>query len=145
MFIQEGEKSKTAESQAAYDFIEKQVKEYLDKLTAVEEDLRVFRSNNPGSRPGQEAEVTRRINLLKTNLEQTKLELRETIIRSNSLKEQLSGEAVITISHSREGQYRSKIASLQDQLEVLRLDYQETYPDIVRIKHERIIIFVFIN
>jgi len=135
LFIQEGEKSKINESQAAYDFIEKQVNEYLEKLTAVEEQLREFRSNNPDARPGLEAEVANRITRLTGDIEKTHLELREAMIRSESLKKQLSGEAAITISQSKEGQYRIKIAALQEDLETLRLDYQDTYPDIIRLQH----------
>jgi polysaccharide chain length determinant protein (PEP-CTERM system associated) len=136
LFIQEGEHAKIEESQNAYNFIEKQVNEYLDKLTSVEEQLREFRSNNPDARPGLETEVSNRISTLQSNIEQTRLQIREAMIRRDSIKEQLSGEAAITISQSREGQYRSKIADLQAQLETLRLDYNETYPDIVRIKHQ---------
>jgi len=135
LFIEEGENSKINESQAAYDFIEKQVNEYLEKLTKVEEQLREFRSNNPDARPGLETEVANRITRLTGDIEKTHLELREAMIRSESLKKQLSGEAAITISQSKEGQYRLKIADLQEQLETLRLDYQDTYPDIIRLKH----------
>lgn len=136
LFIEEGEKSKINESQAAFNFIEKQVNEYLQKLTEVEEKLSEFRSNNPDARSGLEAEVSNRITRLTTDVESTQLELRETEIRQNSLQQQLSGEAAITISQSKEGQYRAKIADLQASLETLRLDYKDTYPDIVRLKHQ---------
>jgi len=136
LFIEEGERSKINESQAAYDFIENQVNQYLQKLTEVEERLRKFRSDNPDARAGLEGEVTNRINRLTTDMQKTRMELHETKIRRDSLREQLTGEASITISQSREGQFRSKIADLQAKLEALRLDYKETYPDIVRIKHQ---------
>jgi len=135
LFIDEGERTKINESQAAYDFIEKQVNEYLHKLTTVEEQLREFRSNNPDARPGLESEVSDRITRLTMDIEKTHLELREAMIRSDSLKKQLSGEAAITISQSKEGQYRIKISELQSSLETLRLDYKESYPDIVRLKN----------
>ncbi|VAW64747.1 hypothetical protein MNBD_GAMMA11-1323 [hydrothermal vent metagenome] len=136
LFIQEGERYKMNESMAAYNFIEKQVNEYLEKLITVEEKLKEFRSRNPDARPGLDAEVSGRINRLTRDIESTHLLLSETLIRRESLREQLSGEAAITISQSKEGQYRSKIADLQTRLETLRLDYQETYPDIVRVKHQ---------
>ncbi|RDH83757.1 MAG: hypothetical protein DIZ80_06365 [endosymbiont of Galathealinum brachiosum] len=136
LFVKMGEESKITESQSAYDFIEKQVNEYLEKLTTVEETLREFRSNNPGARPGLETEVSGRISRITSDIERTRLEIRETEIRRDSLQKQLSGEAAITISQSREGQYRAKIADLQTRLENLRLDYKDTYPDIVRIKHQ---------
>ena len=110
--------------------------EYLDKLTSVEQDLLKFHSNNPDSRPEQAAEVSNRITALKAKIEQTELELRETAIKRDSIKKQLSGEAAITISQSREGQYRSKIAEMQAELETLRLDFKDTYPDIVRLKQQ---------
>lgn len=136
LFIKEGEKAKIEESESAYEFIEKQVNEYLEKLTKVENELREFRSNNPDTRPGLETELSSRISRVQSDIEGTKLELRETLIGRDSLQHQLSGEAAITISQSREGQYRTKIADLQTRLEALRLDYKETYPDIIRIKHQ---------
>lgn len=136
LFIKEGEKSKSKESKAAYDFIDKQVNAYLIKLTKVENNLREFRSNNPDSRPGLDTEISARISSLQRNIEQARLDLREARIRGQSLDNQLSGEAAITISQSKEGQYRAKIADLQENLERLKLDYTETYPDIVRIKHQ---------
>ncbi|MCW8855321.1 MAG: hypothetical protein OQK72_11505 [Gammaproteobacteria bacterium] len=136
LFIKEGEKSKVEESQSAYNFIEKQVNEYLQKLTKVEEELREFRSGNPNARPGLEAEVSNRISRLQQNIEETDLLLREASIRKDSLVEQLSGEAAITISQTTENQYRKRILESQGQLEILRLDYKETYPDIVRLKHQ---------
>ena len=136
LFIQEGELAQVQESEAAFQFIENQVKEYLAKLTKVEEELMTYRLHNPDAQPGMKSQVAARISSLKKEIEETRLELSEAVIRKNSLTEQLSGEAAITISQSREGQYRSKIADLQAQLETLRLDYKDTYPDILRIKHQ---------
>lgn len=136
LFIEEGEKAKSKESQAAYDFIDMQVKQYLSKLTVIESNLSKFRSDNPDSRPGLETEVSARISRYQRELERARLDLSEAEIRQQSLNEQLSGEAAITISQSKEGQYRAKIANLQENLEQLRLDYKETYPDIIRLKHQ---------
>ena len=136
LFIYEGEKSKSKESKAAFDFIEKQVSTYLEKLTKVETDLREFRSNNPDTRPGLETEVSARIGRFQANIEQAQLDLREAEIRSQSLDKQLSGEAAITISQSKEGQYRMRIAALQEEQETLKLDYTDSYPDIVRLEHQ---------
>ena len=136
LFIQEGEKSKSKESKQAYDFIENQVHEYLLKLTAVENNLRDFRTDNPDARPGMAAGISDKINKHQNAIEQAKLDLREAEIQKKSLDKQLSGEAAITISQSKEGQYRAKIAILQETLERLRLDYEDTYPDIVRIRYQ---------
>ena len=136
LFIEEGEKSKRMESQNAFNFIDKQVNKYLIKLTKVEEELRSFHSNNLDSRPGLEAAISQKINTLQSKLEQAHLDLREAQTRKKSFKEQLYGEAAISINQSKEGQYKSKIMTLQDEMERLLLDYQDTYPDIVRLKHQ---------
>jgi len=136
LFIEEGEKSKVEESQSAYEFIKKQVDEYLTKLTNVEDELRKFRTDNPDARPGLEAEVSERISDLQQHIQQTQLQLSETVTRKKSIEQQLSGEAAVTISQTRENQYRSRISEAQQQLDNLRLDYTETYPDIIRLKHQ---------
>lgn len=136
LFIQEGEKTKSKESKQAYNFIENQVKGYLLKLTEVENNLRDFRTDNPDTRPGMAAGISAKISKHQGNIEQAKLDLREAEIQKKSLDKQLSGEAAITISQSKEGQYRSKISILQETLEKLRLDYKDTYPDIVRIRYQ---------
>ncbi len=134
LFIEAGEDSKVAESLSAYNFISSQVDDYLQKLVKIEGDLRVFRSNNPDARPGLQSVVANRVSQLQQNLESTQLLLKETKIKRDSIKEQLSGEAAITLSQSKEGRIREQLSEFQTQLELLRLDYRDTYPDIVRFK-----------
>jgi polysaccharide chain length determinant protein (PEP-CTERM system associated) len=136
LFISESLEAKAQESQAAYDFINKQAEEYHEKLTNAESQLKEFRSANLDARPGTEAEVGTRINTLQAKIEQTTEELKEAEIRKSSLEKQLSGEAELSSAFSREGQYRTRIAELQSQIDTLRLNYQDTYPDIVRLKHQ---------
>ena len=136
LFIKEGDTAKSKESQAAYDFINKQVVEYLKKLSEVESNLREFRSTHPDAMPGLETTVSARITRIQRDIEQAQLEIREAEIRRKSLDKQLSGEAALTISQSKEGQFQAKIAKFQEKLDRLRLDYTETYPDIVKLKHQ---------
>lgn len=136
LFIEKGEQSKIDESQAAFDFINKQVGDYLQKLIAVEDGIKKFRSENPDVRPGLITEVSNKISRLKAQIEDTDLEIREAGIKHDSIKKQLSGEALIAISQSKEGQYLSTIADLQNQVQALRLDYKDTYPDIVRLNNQ---------
>jgi len=134
LFIEAGEESKVAESLSAYNFISSQVDDYLEKLVKIEGDLRIFRSNNPDARPGLQNVVANRVSQLQQKLENTHLLLKETKIKRDSIKDQLSGEAAITISQSKEGRIREQLSEFQTQLELLRLDYRDTYPDIVRFK-----------
>ena len=136
LFISEALGAKAAESQAAFDFIDRQTQEYHDKLVRAEEQLKEFRSANIDARPGSDADISTRLGTLQARIEQATQELKETEVKKISLDKQLSGEAEVATVLSREGQYRTRIAELQSQLETLRLSYHETYPDIVRIRHQ---------
>lgn len=135
-FIARGEQAKINESQSAFDFINKQVEDYLQKLIEVEDGIKKFRSDNPDVRPGLITEVSNKISKLKDQIETTDLEIREERIKHESLKKQLSGEALIAISQTKEGQYLSKIAELQNEVDTLKLDYTDTYPDIIRLNSQ---------
>ncbi len=136
LFIEEALGTKAAESQAAFEFIDKQVQEYHDKLIQSEEQLREFRSSNVDALPGSETDIGTRLAALQTRIDTTTQELKEAEIRKRSLEKQLSGEAEVATTISREGQYRARIAELQSQMETLRLSYHDTYPDIVRLRHQ---------
>lgn len=136
IFIQESIGAKAAESQAAFEFIDRQTQEYHEKLMAMEERLKAFRIANIDASPGSEGDFNQRINALQQRIEQSTQELREAEIKKRSLEKQLSGEVESATVVSREGQYRQRIAELNTQLETLRLSYHDTYPDIVRIRHQ---------
>jgi len=136
LFINDSVISKEEESRSAFEFIDKQVAEYHKKLTDVETQIKVYRSENPDARPGDEAQVGTRINTLREAIEKTNLDYQEALIRLTSLEKQLSGEADITMSLSREGQIRSRLAEMNNKLDALRLNYHETYPDIVHLKEQ---------
>lgn len=136
LFIDEALGTKAAESQAAFDFIDKQVQEYHVKLVQAEEQLKEFRLANADSLPGSDTDVGTRLSTQQTRIEQSTQDLKEAEVKKRSLEKQLSGEAEVATVLSREGQYRTRIAELQSQVETLRLSYHDTYPDIVRIRHQ---------
>lgn len=136
LFISESLAEKAKESQDAYDFISKQTEEYHEKLVNAEAQLKEFHSSNLDAQPGSEGLVGTRINSLEEKIEQTQNDLNEAETKKASLEKQLSGEAEVTTAFTREGQYRTRIGELQQQLDTLRLSYQDTYPDIVRLKHQ---------
>lgn len=134
LFIAESLADKARESEAAFEFIDKQAQEYKEKLVKSEEELKRFRSENIEARPGIVGEIGRRNAELSTRLDQITQELREARIRRASLMRQLSGEAEAATNFSRAEQYKTRIAELQAQLDTLRLSYHETYPDIIQLK-----------
>lgn len=136
LFIDEALGAKAAESQAAFDFIDKQVQEYHDKLIGAEEQLKEFRSANLDAQPGTDGNISTRLNALQTRIQQADEEFKDAGIKKMSLEKQLNGEVEAVSLLSRENQYRTRIAELQSQLETLRLSYLDTYPDIVRIRHQ---------
>lgn len=136
LFVAESRIQKYEESKAAFEFIDKQVAEYHKKLVEAESKLKEFRSKHLDSLPGTDADIAARINGLKDEIEKNRLDLKEAEIKKSSLERQLSGEAEVSISMSREAQYQTRIAELQTKLDTLRLSYKEDYPDIVSIKHQ---------
>ncbi len=136
VLIEESRLKKTRESVAAYEFIDKQVREFHAALVESENRLKEFRSATLDAKPGTENAVVAKIAELQRTLEKTRIELREAVIKKRSLEKQLSGEAEVTVSLSREGQYQMKIAELQTKLDALRLRYHDSYPDIISLKHQ---------
>ena len=127
---------KANESESAFNFIDKQVKEYEEKLRASEEALKTFRAQNVDFREGAEASVMHRISEYRSQIDAIEQQIREERIKKSSLQAQLSGETETAAGLSRAEQLRSRIAELQSNLNTLRLSYHETYPDIIQIKNQ---------
>ena len=136
LFIQEMVAEKESETRSAFDFIDKQAREYQQKLTVAEEQLRQLRSSNLDSRPGSDTELSARLIALNTRIENTTMELREAEMKHASLERQVNGEAEVTVLATREGQFRARIAELQAKLDTLRLTFLDTHPDIVQLKYQ---------
>lgn len=134
LFIEGSLAAKAQQSTEAFEFIDKQARDYKHKLKNAEEELKKFRSENVDARPGMPGEIGRRTGELQRTKEQIAQELKESRIRKDSLMRQLTGEAQASTAFSTSEQYKTRIAELQAQLDDLRLSYHETYPDIVQIK-----------
>lgn len=136
LFLAEAVASRQRQSQETYDFIDSQVKEYHRKLRDAEEKLKQFRVENVDARPGGEGGVFSHIDSLRRNLESNALALKEALIRKRSIEKQLSSEAVNSKGVATVQLYQKKITELQEQLDLLRLTYHDTYPDITRLKQQ---------
>lgn len=136
VFLLESEEEKRRESQSAFQFIANQADEYHQKLLASENALKDFRSNNLGADPASSAVVNDRILELQRAIEQSNLEINEAKIRMENIDAQLSGEAEVSAHLTREGQIQDRITSLESKLDLLRMTYLDTYPDIVIIKDQ---------
>ena len=132
-FISESDSKKKEESRSAYSFIDKQVKSYQAQLKASEENLKDFLSKNV---EGTEESVNARLSNLITQIEQANLEKKELLTQQKSLISQLSKVSRTVDQQERSNPYKQRIIALQEQLDVLRLSYHDSYPDIVSVKKQ---------
>src|SRR3546814_3242419 len=66
LFIRETLATKERESREAYEFIDKQVQAYHQKLTDAEDNLQEYRARNADAQPGSATDVNARISALRT-------------------------------------------------------------------------------
>lgn len=135
-FMQESLEAKERESREAYEFIDSQVVAYHAQLIDAESRLKEFRANNQDSGPGSETDVRTRIIQLRTGIEQAQTGLSELRMREASLQAQLNGEAELSGARTRSGEMQIRLGELQEQLDRLRLEYTDEYPDVVRLRHQ---------
>jgi len=136
LFISGSVNEKKRESENAYNFIARQAGDYHEKLLSSEGALKEFRSDNLGADPASSAVVNDRILELQRSIEQSGLAINEAKIRMENIDAQLSGEAEVSAHLSREGQIQERISVLQTKLDMLRMTYLDTYPDIIIIKDQ---------
>lgn len=133
-FIAENAGTKTKESTAAFQFIDAQVKEYQAKLQQAEDNIKKFRAGALRATGPANNRQTREQSL-EARLEQTQMDLKEAENRRVSIEGQLAS-AGSGVDTSGERDLRARMQQMQTQLANLRLNYQDTYPDIVRLKGE---------
>ncbi|GAB2555385.1 XrtA system polysaccharide chain length determinant [Rhodanobacter koreensis] len=136
LFISESLASKQRESRDAYEFINSQVEAYRKKLTDAEDKLKAYRDANADARPGSEADTNSRISQLRSQIENTRMDLMEKRSQEASLNAQLSGESEVSAVQTTQGIYQTQLAELQTQLDKLLLTYTAEYPDVIRIRHQ---------
>jgi len=136
LFMEETLAAKERESREAYEFIDKQVREYHGKLTDAEKNLQDYRSRNADAQPGSAIDVNTRITSLRTQVEQARMALLEQESRESEITSQLSGESAVTATNTRENLYNTQLIELRAELDRLLLTFTERHPDVVRIRHQ---------
>lgn len=133
LFIAENSASKRKESRNAYNFIDKQVKSYESILADVEQKLKKFLSENVD---GTEAEANSRMANLRRQLELAELERTELIAGTESLESELEGVQPLLSQGRSANAYTRRIREKETLLDEMRLQYHDTYPDIVVLKEQ---------
>lgn len=133
LFIEESVERKRVESSSAYNFIDKQVKNYESQLAEVEDRLRSFLAENVD---GTEPEANARMASLRGQLELAELEKAELMTRAQSLSSQLNNvDQTIRQGRSADA-YQGRIRNMEEQLDSLRLKYHDSYPDIIILREQ---------
>jgi len=147
LFIQETRSVKNQSSQAAYDFINRQVQDYKNKLDKINRQIIDFRKQNVDLDSDTRTGVNNRVNSLKNLIRETRLQLTEAQVQKKSLQEQLDRErrriqqqlaANRAQASTRviQSNYEERLKALQTRLDTLRLSYTDDYPDIVQLKEQ---------
>jgi polysaccharide chain length determinant protein (PEP-CTERM system associated) len=147
LFIQETRAVKNQSSQAAYDFINRQVQDYKNKLDKINREIIEFRKQNVDLDSDTRTGVNNRVNTLKNLIRETRLQLTEAQVQKKSLQEQLSRERrrieqQLAASRAQasnrviQSNYEERLKSLQSRLDTLRLSYTDDYPDIIQLKEQ---------
>lgn len=132
-FIEENNERKRTESREAYEFIDKQVRSYEQQIAEVEERLKQFLSENVD---GTEVEANARMANLRSQLELAQLDKAELVTRAQSLEIELSKVRPTILQGRARDIFQERIHSLEEQLDELRLQYHDTYPDIVILQEQ---------
>ena len=130
-FIKDTSDRKRKESREAFQFISAQVKSYKSQLQLAELQLKEFHSSNVD---GTEAAARARISSLENQIEEMKLDIADTQIQVASLTKELKSENQFINRRFRSEIYLDQIRQKQQVLDMLRLSYTETYPDVVTLK-----------
>lgn len=136
LFIDASLTSKQKESTSAYEFMNGQVKEYAAKLNAIGQKMKNYLDTHADAAPGNQVDTNTRIAQLRQEMETARIDIAELGSKSATLGGQLSGQSEIAVAQTREGIYGSQIAQLQAKLAQLKLTYTDSYPDVVRTRHE---------
>lgn len=132
-FIEENNERKRAESRGAYEFIDKQVRSYEQQIAEVEERLKLFLSENVD---GTEQEANARMANLRSQLELAQLDKAELVTRAQTLEIELSKVRPTILQGRATDVYQERIRAMEAQLDELRLQYHDTYPDIVILQEQ---------
>ncbi|MGZ5818887.1 MAG: XrtA system polysaccharide chain length determinant [Burkholderiaceae bacterium] len=140
IFVEGSFGDKKQDSEKAVRFIDEQIKNYEDKLVAAENSLKDFKLKNASmmSRPGSDygSKMIETTDLLN----QARLELMEAEQSRDAIKKQIGGDDSIgkgdaTPAKIVNPELDERIQALNKNLDTLRLQYTEQYPDIISTKH----------
>ncbi|MDP5029783.1 MAG: Wzz/FepE/Etk N-terminal domain-containing protein [Paraglaciecola sp.] len=139
LFVEGTRGNSRQDSESASQFIDEQISEYETRLNEADQRLADFKRKYADILPNQ-GSFYQNFNMLETNLEQTKLTIRETEQQMKTLTDQIKGNKPQSDSFAvRESnsnvtlttRFDSRIEALEGKLDELMLRYTELHPDVI--------------
>lgn len=141
IFVEGSLRDNKQNTTSAIRFIDEQIKEYEEKLVAAETALKTFKQKNVSIMPRQNRDYATQLAEIADNLNQAKLELKESEQARDAIKQQIAGnepspiiEDEIPTSEAATPEIDERIQALNKHLDALLLQYTEQHPDIVSAK-----------
>jgi polysaccharide chain length determinant protein (PEP-CTERM system associated) len=135
IFVEGSFSGKKQDSDKAVQFIDDQIKNYEDKLAAAENTLKEFKIKNMGMLPGS-GDYGSQLTAVTDQLNQARLELSEAEQARNAIRRQINGEpakpGTTTVDPAMvDPELEGRIATVQKNLDGLRLQFTEQHPDVI--------------
>lgn len=124
--------SSRADSQAAQEFLDREIAEYERRLIEAEQKLSEFKKSRMSMLPGAESNYYSQLAAEQQRVESARLELRELETRLQAARGQLSGINPGDGSSSNiTTQFDERIKTLQAQLDMALIRFTENHPDVL--------------
>lgn len=139
IFVEGSFQGKKGDTEKAVQFIDEQIKNYEDKLSAAENLLKDFKIRNNMLLPRQGIDYGSQLLMMSDSVNNAKLELLEAEQSRRAIEAQIEGdEPVLDLEPSAAAitnpELDERIATINKNLDSLRLQYTELHPDIVASK-----------
>jgi polysaccharide chain length determinant protein (PEP-CTERM system associated) len=137
IFVEGSFGGKKQDSEKAVQFIDDQIKSYEEKLAAAENALKDFKIRHIGLLPNQGGDYSTKLTEMSDALNQARLELAEAEESRNAIKRQMAGDEPAPLAAEAgdptdaNPELDGRIASINKNLDSLRMQYTEQHPDIV--------------
>ncbi len=139
IFVEGSFKGKQGDSQKAVQFIDEQIRNYEQKLVAAENLVKDFKLKHTLLLPRQGVDYGSQLLMASDSLNNAKLELIEAEQGRNAIKSQISGDEPVldletSVAAISNPEIDGRIATLNKNLDSLRMQYTEAHPDIISAK-----------
>jgi len=118
----------------AQEFLDKQIKEFEQRLTVAEEDLAEFKRKNVGFMPDEKGGYYQRLQAESQELDNTRSSLKLAQRRFKELNKQLKGESPLIDNSSFGAGSAIKLRKYREELESLLSQYTEQHPDVLALR-----------